>query len=1134
MKINLNRRQNNLQVKPTRLFPLLFAALLAVPGVTQQPPASTPAAPSPEAAVDSATTPIATGQISGTVRAGETPLPGVTVSAANTLTGKKLVTSTRTDGSFSIKIPGRGRWVVRAELAAFAVETREVLFTPENLATPQRVDFELVLLSRKVATPEPGAESQGPAANAARALSGSGYQNLGLVENQGVGGAEPSTDSVATSLPGGGVANDMASESISITGAMGRTENYGFNQDDLRDRIDQARARGELGPGGGGMLMGGPGGAGGGGNFVIMGGGPGGFGGGGLGGRRGRRGFDVNQIHGQVFYNVGDSIFDARPYSLTGNPSEKPGYSQSRFGFFLGGPLKIPKIYKGDPKTLFFLNYFGQRASNPFDVFATVPTLAQRNGDFSQTLVSTGPNAGTPVAIFDPVTHTPFAGNVIPTSLINPAAQGLLGFFPAPNLPGDRQNFHRVTSADNNAQNVNFRLIHNFSGTTAGPTRGRSGFGGNSLNIGFNYRQSDSDLPSFSPQLTGTMRMNGLNFSAGYSKSIGKLTGRFTFNANRNHAESGGPFQGVQNVEAQLGINGVSQNPFDWGVPSLSFTNFNSLSDLAPSLRNDWTYTGGATFGWLHKKHNVRFGGGYSRLLTDLRANSNPRGSFVFTGFATSDLSSGTPAAGTGYDLADFLLGLAQQSAIQFTGNTYQFRGNSYNAFIQDDWRVWGNLTFNLGLRYEYVSPMSEISNRLVNLDVAPGFTAVAPVQPLQAGPFTGVFPVSLIQPDRNNFAPRVGLAWRIHDKTILRAGYGINYNTSQYSSMVRQLAFQPPFSFTETNIATALAPINLQNGFPSAAATVTNNFAVERNYRLGYVQSWNLNVQQELPGNMIMNLDYTGSKGTHLDLLRAPNRGPDGLRIPDVQTFLFESSDADSTMNSGTIRIRKRMQQGVSFGGSYTYSKSLDNASQIGGGTQVVAQNDLDLAAERGLSSFDQRHRFTADYVFELPFGSNKRWLNSGTLPAKIFGDWTYSGQISIASGTPWTARVLGNFLDVQRGTNGTLRADYLGGPIYLGGPTVSEWFNTAVFAVPPTGQFGDSQRNLIVGPGIIDFDMALSKTILLKESRSLEFRIAANNVFNHANFSGLDTVVNSPTFGRVTSVASMRKMQLMARFNF
>ena len=1103
-----------------------------MPGGAQQAPASTAAAPAADSTANTTTSPDLTGQILGTVRAGETPLPGVTVSAANTLTGKKLVTSSRTDGSFSINIPSRGRWVVRAELSAFAVETREVLFTPENLATPQRVDLELVLLSRKQQSSEAGGEGLGQAANAARALSGSGFQNLGLVENPSGGGATDSgtVDAVSTSVPGNIMNNDMASESISITGAMGRTENYGFNQDDLRDRIEQARARGELGPGGG-MIMGGPGS---GGNFIMMGGGPGAFGGGGFRGGRGRRGFDVNTLHGQLFYNLGDSIFDARPYSLTGVPSDKPEYSQSRFGFFLGGPFKIPKLYKGDPKTLFFLNYFGQRASNPFDVFATVPTLAQRNGDFSQTLASSGPNAGMPIAVFDPVTHTPFAGNVIPTSLINPAAQGLLAFFPLPNMPGDRQNFHRVTSSDNNAQNVNFRLIHNFSRSASGRGRGRGGFGGNSLNIGFNFRQSDSEIPSFSPQLTGTMRMQGLNFSAGYSKSIGKLNSRFTFNANRNHAEGGGPFQGVQNVAAQLGINGVSQNPFDWGVPTLSFTNFNSLSDLAPSLRNDWTYTASATFGWLHKKHNVRFGGGYSRLLTDLRANSNPRGSFVFTGFATSDISSDTPAAGTGYDLADFLLGLAQQSAIQFTANTYQFRGNTYNAFIQDDWRLRGNVTFNLGLRYEYVSPMSEVDNRLVNLDVAPGFTAVAPVQPFQSGPFTGAFPVSLVEPDRNNFAPRVGLAWKIRDKTILRAGYGVNYNTSQYASMVRQLAFQPPFSFTETNIASAFAPIELQNAFPAAAATVTNNYAVERDYRLGYVQSWNLDVQQELPGNMIMNLDYTGSKGTHLDLLRAPNRGPEGLRIPDVQAFLFESSDADSTMNSGTIRVRKRMQEGISFGGSYTYSKSLDDASQIGGGTQVVAQNDLDLAAERGLSSFDQRHRFTADYVFELPFGSNKRWLNRSSVAAHIFGDWTYSGQISIASGTPWTARVLGNFLDVQRGTNGTLRANYLGGPVYLADPTVSAWFNTTVFAVPAPGDFGDSQRNMIVGPGIIDFDMSLGKTILLKESRSLEFRVAASNIFNHANFSGLDTVVNSPTYGRVTSVASMRKMQLMARLNF
>ena len=216
------------------------------------------------------------------------------------------------------------------------------------------------------------------------------------------------------------------------------------------------------------------------------------------------------------------------------------------------------------------------------------------------------------------------------------------------------------------------------------------------------------------------------------------------------------------------------------------------------------------------------------------------------------------------------------------------------------------------------------------------------------------------------------------------------------------------PFDVTQTNIGTVTSPLLLQNAFSGVPPNATtNNYGVARNYRLGYVQIWNLDIQRELTRTMVLNLDYNGSKGTHLDMLRAPNRLPGGgLRIAGVQPFLWETSDADSIMHGGTVRLRKRMSSGLSIGGSYTYSKSIDNASSIGGGAVVVAQNDLDLAAERGLSSFDQRHRLTADYVYEFPFGTNKRWLSTTTLASRIFGDWQWSGNLSFATGLPFTNR--------------------------------------------------------------------------------------------------------------------------------
>ena len=301
--------------------------------------------------------------------------------------------------------------------------------------------------------------------------------------------------------------------------------------------------------------------------------------------------------------------------------------------------------------------------------------------------------------------------------------------------------------------------------------------------------------------------------------------------------------------------------------------------------------------------------------------------------------------------------------------------------------------------------------------------------------------------------------------------------------------------------------------------------------------------MQHEITPTLLVNLDYTGTKGTALDVLEAPNRCligslqscTTGIRLSNVQAFNWESSEADSTANAGTIRVRKRLQHGISIGGSYTYSKSLDDASSIGGGTSVVAQNPFDLSAERGLSYFDQRHKFTADYLWQLPFGHDRHWLNGkGALPV-IFGDWQWSGDWTIASGLPFTPRILGNPGDVSRGTNGTLRANVVPGvTVTIPDPSIREWFNTAAFTVPVPNTYGDARRNSIEGPGSVLFDMAVTRIVPLREGKMLELRMQAANVFNHPQYSAIDTTVNSPTFGQVIAVGAMRTILLTARFRF
>ena len=1087
---------------------------------------SLPAPPTNEASVSASTY-----QITGSVHSGRTPLPGVTLTASNTLTGKKYSAATVSDGTYVLAGLPRGRYVLRAEFMGFATQTQEVVLNPENPAG--KADLELILASRAPQTNERAI---------AAALAGRGFQNLTMdAAAQTFSGADTGTAAPVQNpsandlggLPLNGAGADAPTESVSISGVQGRTQNFGsVSESELQDRIQEFRDRMQAGGGFGGF-EGFGGGFGGGGPMVI---------------RVGRGGFNVNQPHGFLYFSDDTSALDARPYSLTGLPSSKADYNQARFGANIGGPLNIPKIYSGGSKTFFFVGWNGRRGSSPFNAFSTVPTVAERGGDFSA--------LATP--IFNPSTGQQFQfngrNNVMDPSLITLQAQALLQYIPPPNLPSVTQNFHFVTSADTSSDSVNLRLVHNFG---AAPTFfGRGGDGGgagrglrgggrrahNNLNLGLSWTRSTSDIVGAFPSLAGGTGTQGLNANAGWVYGKGRVTNNLRFNYNHNHVSTSNLYSTVTNVAANAHIGGVSTNPFDWGIPAISFTSFSGLSDPTTRRELDQTYTVSETVNWNHARHNFRFGGDYRRILQSFRSARKGAGAFTFTGFASAQYIAGLAQPATGSDFADFLLGLPQQSSLQFGANAYNFRANSYDFFAQDDWRMRASLTVQLGLRYEFNGPYTEAHNQIVNLDVAPGFTAAVPVEPGQTGPFFGAFPASLISPDRNNFAPRVGMAWKPAKNTVVRAGYGINYNLAQYGAVVQNFAFQPPFAETATNTATISSLLNLSNAFPNVApGAVTNNFAVDPNYRLAYAQVWNLDIQRDLPGGVLMNLDYNGSKGTRLDTQRA-------ILINRLQPFTYESSAGNSVFHSGSVRFRKRMSKGLGLSATYVYSKSIDDASSIGGGGVVVAQNAFDIAADRGLSSFDQRHKFSGNWTYDLPFGDSRRFAQKGAL-SHVLGGWQYSGDFTIASGLPYTLRVLGGTVDINRGVSGSLRANVVPGQAFnVSNPTTKEWFNTAAFCQPETTTtnpasacvnlsdttFGDAGRNILEGPGQVALNMSVNKTITIREFRALDLRFTASNVFNTVQFTSLGTVVNWFTFGEVTGTGSMRRVTVQARFRF
>jgi hypothetical protein len=625
---------------------------------------------------------------------------------------------------------------------------------------------------------------------------------------------------------------------------------------------------------------------------------------------------------------------------------------------------------------------------------------------------------------------------------------------------------------------------------------------------------------------------------------------RLTFN--RVRTESTNPFSFQNDVAGDLGITGTSRDPINYGVPTLTFTNYGALQLGNPSLNRTQTLTMNGGVNRIGTKHSISAGGSFSWSQRNTQTDPNARGTYDFTGFVTSAFDAqGHPQVGTGYDFADFLLGYPYSASRRYGSSDNYLRDRSFNFYVQDNWRIRANITVNFGLRYEYTGPYYELYDRMVSLDVAPDFQAVAQVFPGQSGPYTGEFPRSLVGPDRNNLGPRIGLAWKpkASSHIVVRAGYGVFYNPSVYPYIASQLIGQPPFAVAQNTLTTRAAPLTLENGFPAdPSVTILNSYAIDPNYRQGYIQQWNLNLQTQIFKIYTLEVGYNGSKGTRLDILRAPNRAPEGvppgqtqgdLNISNAGIFLYQQSDANSILHSGRVAVTRRFSHGIRLNSSYIYSKSLDNASGVGGGSLVVVQNDQNIYAERSLSSFDQRHRFLNGFNVELPFGAQRKYLaNANAFVQKLVGGWNLNGDYQLTSGMPFTAQVLGN----QSNNSGTgslssERPDSTGisPALPMGQRSTSESFNTQAFALPQPGQFGNAGRNTIVGPGNNILDLSLRKNFRLDDNnRRLEVRWQVFNVLNHPNFGSVGTVVNALDFGRVTSVRAMRQMEIDLRLNF
>ncbi len=942
-------------------------------------------------------------------------------------------------------------------------------------------------------------------------------------------------------IPGLGVPPGMEGSALG-----GAANQVGAGFTGMAGGSTQGLAGGVMGPGGG---MG-PG------SRMPGGGGPGFMG---MSAGRGVRGtlFQQPKIQGSVSETYGNSGLNASPYSLAGLSIAEPLHIQNNFSINVGGtlpwmersstgaPVGPPGRLRGGraggpPSWLF--TYSGTRNRDPYDVFSTVPSELERRGDFSNTSLPSGPLAGKPVELYDPASDTPifFPDAKIPLDRMDPTALALLEYIPLPNLPGSVQNYFYSRSLRNTSDQFQGRI---------------SGIRLTSKdNIGFNYslRRGNSISSQIYPGLESIRKNLGQQIGlTGMHQFQNRLISNWRISLNRNRTESTNAFAYKHNVAAELGIGGVSQDPINWGIPAISFTNYGDLQLAAPSLNRMQTLSISLGLMKIGTPHSVRAGGDVSWNQRNQLMDINPRGAFSFTGYATSLFNpEGLPVAGTGYDFSDFLLGLPYSTSRRFGSSNNYLRSRSFSLYVEDSWRARSNLTISMGLRYEYSGPAFEKYDRLVSLDAAPGFVSVAQVFPDQTGPLSGqYFSRSLVNPDWNNFGPRIGLAWKptATSRFVFRAGYGIFYNASAYSSIAGQLVGQPPFAVNQDILTTISNPLTIRQGFPiDPDLTILNTYSVDPNYRPAYVQQWNLDIQTQIAGLYVLQIGYNGSKGTGLDILRAPNRSPSGSvpgdlgNISNAGNFTYQSNGACSIMHALSVSLVRRFSQGLNIRNSYTLSKSIDGASGIGGGL-IVVQNDDNIAAERALSSFDQRHNFTVNFNYELPMGQNRRFFaNSSAKVLNFVSGWSISGDFRLSSGTPLTARILGNISNnsgTGLGANNSERPDATGISISLPREhrTTTQFFNTLAFAIPAPGLFGNAGRNTITGPGTNLMNVMLRKSFSLGEySRRIDLSWQVSNAFNHPNWGGLGTIINAQNFGRVTSVRTMRQMTLNLRISF
>jgi hypothetical protein len=899
----------------------------------------------------------------------------------------------------------------------------------------------------------------------------------------------------------------------------------------------------------------------------------------------------TNDFHGTVFEFLRNDKFDARNFFEV----KRGAYQRNQFGATFGGPVLIPHLYDGRNHSFFFIDYEGLRTRQERPLQDVVPTAAMRSGDFSAFIDYTSDAGvtdcnGSPTyagELFnnrltrkDKNSPTGFCGvpfgydssgnpiNIIPSSLFDPLAVSLIKLWPLPNVSGNGGvgaiNYLTEPKVQENQNNFDFRFDHTFSEKDSAFTRysyqvqpsihpavfQATGGGGNEGSAGFDHNFYSSVALSethvFSPHVENEARL-------GYNRIDARHL-QFDFN---------------RNVSSQLGISGVPFGPKNGGLPLLDFSDVGSIGTplSLPSIQVQNTYSFSDNLTVTHGKHSLRAGAEIRREEFTILQPVAPRGHLNF-GNTFTDNPANPGSGGSGF--ASFLVGLPDFGEMTSVHNV-DYQRPVYAFYIQDNYKITSALTLNLGLRYDLFIPIREGLNQQGTYDIGTQTLLVPRGQNAKLTPaLAKIIPVSatasrgLVPADVDNFAPRVGFAYKFKDRVVLRSSYGIFYAGYESGGWANPSpGFNPPFSEAQSfQMPCAASTANFANeqedcsipgfshfssGFPLDSLSnpsLPQLFGLDPSFRSPYMQQWQLSTQYDLPFETVLEIAYSGSKGTRLySFYNAnqdrPSPNPNALTaprrpIPAIDNAIFQlRTDGNSEYNGLQIRAEHRFSHGLSLLMTYAYGHSLDDSSSVN--LQSRNFSDFRWSAhpewEHGNSDFDVRHRFVLSYMYELPFGRGKRFALKG--PANhVFGGWEISGIASLISGN-WFTILDGNSNFAN--SDGSQRPDTVANP--NGRPCLpGTLFNTCAFVDPPLGSFGNTRKNTVLGPNFRNWDFSIFKDFVPRENTILQFRAEFFNLLNHTtlSFNNVGTDLASPTFGFPDQARNPREVQFALKFYY